>query len=439
MFTSGFRATKCKTASKLCVSRIKLLKNKRTIQLGQMQKEIAALLKEGKDEYAWIRVEAVHREKNLLAGYEILELYLELVAVRAQLLEKSKEAPKDMVEALTSLMYAAPRIADIPELFEVRKVIAVKFGKELGVEAPNASEPASWQVNLNLRKYLSVESPEPEEKLSLLSRIAKEQGVEFDIDEFAKSVIVYSDHPPPPRPEVARPTAQQQGVSKTPFPGLVSQDTAAKPAELPPGWAGAFKTVARPPHPEPETVEPTEQFHQPLGPASPGPPLEPNFKPPVENPSRGAYTDAQEAAIAAFNAAEDARRAAEEARRYADQIPRPPVVAGIPDEESIVHTEAATSQQESWPPKFVEKSPEELQQQYDAAAGPPAKCDDGPPSAPPVVSEDEELPDVPNGAPPHPVDDELPGVSHLPGSINMPPPSVELDELEERFEKLRKR
>jgi hypothetical protein len=42
-------------------------------------------------------------------AYEILELFLELVAVRAPLVANSKEIPRDMVEALSSVLYAATR------------------------------------------------------------------------------------------------------------------------------------------------------------------------------------------------------------------------------------------------------------------------------------------------------------------------------------------
>ena len=38
------------------------------------------------------------REANMLQAYEILELYLELLAVRAELLAKTREIPPDMVE-----------------------------------------------------------------------------------------------------------------------------------------------------------------------------------------------------------------------------------------------------------------------------------------------------------------------------------------------------
>ncbi len=113
-----------------------------------MRKDVADLLRNGKQEHARIRVEGVLREQLLLQArghpgarthfpgrqpatlgrpttlgapwcaawcaawcpvqaYEILELYLELLAVRSQLVAKNKEIPRDMVEGVSSLVYAA--------------------------------------------------------------------------------------------------------------------------------------------------------------------------------------------------------------------------------------------------------------------------------------------------------------------------------------------
>ncbi len=72
--------------------------------------KVAELLRSGKQEYARIRVEGVIREQSILHAYEILELYLELISVRAQLISKTKEIPRDMVEAISSIIYSSQRI-----------------------------------------------------------------------------------------------------------------------------------------------------------------------------------------------------------------------------------------------------------------------------------------------------------------------------------------
>ena len=44
--------------------------------------------------------------------FELLELYAELVSVRTPILEKcGKQVPEDMREAITALMFCAPRLS----------------------------------------------------------------------------------------------------------------------------------------------------------------------------------------------------------------------------------------------------------------------------------------------------------------------------------------
>lgn len=71
---------------------------------------MAELLRTNKQEHARIRVEAVLREANLLKAYDILELFTEMLAVRVAIIEKSKDTPLDMLESLSSIVYASQRI-----------------------------------------------------------------------------------------------------------------------------------------------------------------------------------------------------------------------------------------------------------------------------------------------------------------------------------------
>lgn len=56
MLGKGFKTQKCKTLLKLAMARIKLLRNKRDLQVKQMRKEIAQLLTSGQEPSARIRV-----------------------------------------------------------------------------------------------------------------------------------------------------------------------------------------------------------------------------------------------------------------------------------------------------------------------------------------------------------------------------------------------
>ena len=153
-------------------------------QLKQLRREVADLLKAGKDDSARIRVEAVLREESLLQAFDALELHLELVGVRASLLEKLDTAPEDMIEALSSLVFAAPRLGDdlLPELTVLSNMLAKKFGREYAEEASEETTAVSkWRVSPGLARLLAVAVPLPEAKAAALARIAAEfGGVEFD-------------------------------------------------------------------------------------------------------------------------------------------------------------------------------------------------------------------------------------------------------------------
>ena len=170
------------------------------LQLKGMRKEVAELLRSNKQESARIRVEAVIRENALLQAYDVLELFLELLAVRVQLVERSKDVPLDMTEALASLVYSAQRVQarpplhmvlvapcaaaplssacmlcgcpflhvrlvppplpchscvlaaaqDFPELLVIRAQLAGKYGKEYISEWSSDQMIRKWHVNENL-------------------------------------------------------------------------------------------------------------------------------------------------------------------------------------------------------------------------------------------------------------------------------------------------
>ncbi|KAE9621096.1 putative vacuolar protein sorting-associated protein Ist1 [Lupinus albus] len=89
-FNKGFKAAKCKTLLKLTMPLIKLLRNRREIQLKNMRREIAKLLETGQEATARIRVEHIIREENMMAAQEIIELFCELIAVRLPIIESQR-------------------------------------------------------------------------------------------------------------------------------------------------------------------------------------------------------------------------------------------------------------------------------------------------------------------------------------------------------------
>ncbi|KZV28924.1 protein with unknown function [Dorcoceras hygrometricum] len=177
-FNKRFNASKCKTLLKLTIPRIKLLRNRREIQLKQMRREIAKLLETGQEATARIRVEHIIREEKMMAAQEIVELFSELISVRLPVIEAQKECPLDLKEAIASVCFAAPRCADLPELLQVQILFAGKYGKEFVSSATELMPECG--VNRQLVELLSIRAPAPDVKLKLLKEIAEEHELDWD-------------------------------------------------------------------------------------------------------------------------------------------------------------------------------------------------------------------------------------------------------------------
>lgn len=178
VFGRSFSSAKCKTLLRLAISRIKLLRNKREIQLKQMRKELAQLLQSNQEPSARIRVEHIYREQNIMAAYEVIELFCELMVVRLPIIDSQRLCPIDLREAVASLIFAAPRCSDVPELLQVRNLLSSKYGKEFVVAAAELRPDCG--VNRLVIEKLSVRAPSGDVKLKLMKDIAVEQNVDWD-------------------------------------------------------------------------------------------------------------------------------------------------------------------------------------------------------------------------------------------------------------------
>ncbi|KAF3454228.1 hypothetical protein FNV43_RR04675 [Rhamnella rubrinervis] len=182
MLHRSFKPAKCKTALKLAVSRLKLLKNKKEAQVKQMKRELAQLLDSGQVQTARIRVEHVSREEKTIRAYDLIETYCELIVARMAIIESQKNCPIDLKEAISSVIFASPRCADIPELMDVRKHFTAKYGKEF-VSAAVELRP-DCGVHRMLVEKLSAKAPDGPTKVKILSTIAAEHNVKWDPDSF---------------------------------------------------------------------------------------------------------------------------------------------------------------------------------------------------------------------------------------------------------------
>lgn len=148
------------------------------MQLKLMRKEIAQFLQSGQEPIARIRVEHVIREQNIWAAYEILEMFCEFVLARIPIIESQRECPLELKEAVASIIFAAPRCSDLPDLLTVRNLFTTKYGKEF-ISAASELRPDT-SVNRTIIEKLSVYTPPVDMKLNVLKEIAQEYNLSWD-------------------------------------------------------------------------------------------------------------------------------------------------------------------------------------------------------------------------------------------------------------------
>lgn len=191
ILSRSFNPSKCKISLRLAASRLKLLRNKKEVQVKQMRREISLLLESGQDQTARIRVEHVIREEKMMAAFDLIEIYCELIVARLPIIESQKICPIDLKEAITSVVFASPRCGDVPELVDVRKHFTDKYGKDFITAAIELRPDCG--VSRMLTEKLSAVAPDLPTKIKVLSAIAEEHNVVWDAKPLEQNSVAASD------------------------------------------------------------------------------------------------------------------------------------------------------------------------------------------------------------------------------------------------------
>ncbi|KAL1514166.1 hypothetical protein ABEB36_003470 [Hypothenemus hampei] len=157
MFSSSPNYTKLKTNLRLAITRLKLLEKKKSELTEKSRREIAEYIAAGKFERAKIRVEFIIREDYYVEALEIVEMYCDLLLARFGLIQNMKELDDGIAEAVSSIIWVAPRIqSDIQEI----KVIADLLGAKYGQPYVDACRLESLEtISPKLKHKLSIQSP----------------------------------------------------------------------------------------------------------------------------------------------------------------------------------------------------------------------------------------------------------------------------------------
>ncbi|XP_062008340.1 uncharacterized protein LOC133725204 [Rosa rugosa] len=161
--------TKCKSDLKGMKVRLEAIKKKRNSVLKYLKNDVAELLKNGLDINAYGRAEGVLVEQNMSACYALTENFLDCIANHLSLMQNQRECPEECKEAVASVIYAAARFSDLPELRDLRNIFTQKYGDSL-----------QSFVNKEFADKFKSKPPTKEMKVQLMHDIAREYSIEWD-------------------------------------------------------------------------------------------------------------------------------------------------------------------------------------------------------------------------------------------------------------------
>ncbi|GAB2219765.1 hypothetical protein Droror1_Dr00007402 [Drosera rotundifolia] len=161
--------TKCKSLIKMTRTRIEAISRKRKATEKFLRKDIADLLACGLETNAYGRIGGLAAELVLTSCYVFIDYVCEIILKQLSVMQEHRECPEDCREAVASLMYAAARFSDLPELRDLRNVLQERYGSSL-----------EFYVNQKLVENITPKPPSDEKKLQLMQDIASEFSIKWD-------------------------------------------------------------------------------------------------------------------------------------------------------------------------------------------------------------------------------------------------------------------
>ncbi|KAL8112134.1 uncharacterized protein LOC141667359 [Apium graveolens] len=176
-----FKASKLKPIVGLAISRLAIFKNQRQARSNIARSDVVQLLNLGHHERAFIRVEQVIKEQSMLQVFVMIEGYCHILNERAGLIVKQKVCPDELDEAISSLLYAATKCGEFPELQKIRSILTSWFGDEFAVQAIELSNKTG--SNRKIVQMLTTRQPSLDKKFKVLKEIASENGISLENEE----------------------------------------------------------------------------------------------------------------------------------------------------------------------------------------------------------------------------------------------------------------
>ncbi|CAM8925505.1 unnamed protein product [Rhodiola kirilowii] len=168
----GF-ASKVKSLMKVTKTRIEAVRKKRNATHRFLKKDIADLLTNGLDINAFGRAEGLVSELIISSCYDFVDHCCDCVLKNISALHKKRECPEECKVAMASLMFAAARFSDLPELRDLRQIFQGRYGNSLEL-----------YINQKFVKNLSAKPASMENKLQLMKDIAFQYSIMWNAAAF---------------------------------------------------------------------------------------------------------------------------------------------------------------------------------------------------------------------------------------------------------------
>ncbi|KAL4572205.1 hypothetical protein LXL04_018975 [Taraxacum kok-saghyz] len=150
-------------------TRIEVLRRRAEAKQRFLKEDLAKLLANGLDVNAYGRTEDFIGGLNLLSCYNFIDQSCEYILKQLSVMQKLGQCPEECRETVASLMFAAARFSDLPELRDLRDVFQDRYGN--GLEC---------YVNQVFVDKLASKPPVVEKRIKLLQDIAAEFSIHWD-------------------------------------------------------------------------------------------------------------------------------------------------------------------------------------------------------------------------------------------------------------------
>ncbi|CAN6449750.1 unnamed protein product [Victoria cruziana] len=187
LFNRGL-SSKCKSLIKLINSRLDTIKRKRNCSLRLLRKDVADLLTRGQEMKAFNRAEVLVAEQNLYTAYDMVEHFCASILSNLSVIQKQRECPPESMEAVASIMFAAARFADLPELRNLRGIFSERYGYVPTNSDLDLYTFPGCAVNKEFAELFSSKPPSTDRKMELMREISKESSINWDSKAFEERV-----------------------------------------------------------------------------------------------------------------------------------------------------------------------------------------------------------------------------------------------------------